>query len=51
MSDARPRSKRRLLAVAWWLVDLSMLAADLHATVRTAIAPSWVGLWLREADR
>jgi hypothetical protein len=32
-------------------VDLSMLAADLDATVRTAIAPSWVGLWLREADR
>ena len=31
-------------------VDLPMLAADLDATVRQAIAPSRVGLWLREAD-
>lgn len=32
-------------------VDLPMVMADLDATVRHAIAPSWVGLWLREGDR
>jgi hypothetical protein len=32
-------------------VDLPMLAADLDATVRTAIAPSRVGLWLRRDAR
>jgi hypothetical protein len=32
-------------------VDLPTLAADLDATVRDAIAPSRVGLWLREASR
>jgi hypothetical protein len=32
-------------------VDLPMLAAELDATVRQAIAPSRVGLWLRGADR
>jgi hypothetical protein len=32
-------------------VDLPMLAADLDATVRLAIAPSRVGLWLRRNAR
>jgi hypothetical protein len=31
--------------------DLLTVAADLDATVRRAIAPSSVGLWLREAER
>ncbi len=32
-------------------VDLPMLAADLDTTVRRAIAPAAVGLWLRRAGR
>ncbi len=32
-------------------VDLPMRAADLDATVRHAIAPSTLGLWLRGASR
>ncbi len=32
-------------------VDLPTLADDLGATVRAAVAPTGMGLWLREADR
>ncbi len=44
MNDARPRSKRRRLAVAWWLVTMTTSAAAfgiLLATRDTPVPTSW----------